>query len=200
MQWSKLKRRVESLFAPSVASRVELRMTNYRKVADWEGRAWITIDKKEVWNFCTLKYFVERGRLVTGIRAANGATSWSGPKAGEYYAAIDVADDILEKQGLVSQYYFEGALESYLQVDVADALASDNLVHRALAVLDRRLGKRRLVDLTFRTDEHELVRRLYRFRLAAEGIQRSEPAALPTIETDVSSPLGEEIRECEPPR
>jgi capsid protein len=56
MQWSKAKQRVEVLFTPKASGRVELRTTNYRRVADWEGRGWITIDGVEAWNFCTMRY------------------------------------------------------------------------------------------------------------------------------------------------
>jgi hypothetical protein len=74
MQWSRLKKQVESRFAPSVAGRVELRTTNYRHVHDGEGRGWITIDKEEVHNFCTLKYWVERNLLLAGIREAKASS------------------------------------------------------------------------------------------------------------------------------
>jgi hypothetical protein len=79
MQWSKLKARVESFFAPAVAGRVELRTTNYRHVHDGAGRGWITIDGREVYNFCTQKYWVEGNALSEGIRTANRATDWRDP-------------------------------------------------------------------------------------------------------------------------
>jgi hypothetical protein len=60
MQWSKAKGRVEQLFAPSVAGRVELRTANYRKAPDMEGRSWITIEGVEVYNFCTHRYLLDK--------------------------------------------------------------------------------------------------------------------------------------------
>jgi hypothetical protein len=47
MQWSQMKKQVESFFAPSVAGRVELRSTSYRRSHDGEGRVWITLDGEE---------------------------------------------------------------------------------------------------------------------------------------------------------
>ncbi|MCU0306031.1 MAG: hypothetical protein MUC56_18405 [Thermoanaerobaculales bacterium] len=176
MQWSKLKKRVESFFASSVVGRVELRVTNYRKSHDWEGRAWITIDKEEICNFCTWKYFVEHGKLKRDIQEANNATEWWEPsQRSEYYSAIEQADDILEKQGLVSQYYFEEALETYLQLPIETALASDNFIHRSLAILDRRTGKRRLSEFETRTDEPTVVARLLEFRKSLEGLTEKPP-------------------------
>jgi hypothetical protein len=100
MQWSKAKARVESLFAPSVAGRVELRTANYRKAPDMEGRGWITIEGEEVDNFCTHRYFLDRHMLESGIRAANGATNWRDPEQSDaYHAASEEAQQILETRG-----------------------------------------------------------------------------------------------------
>lgn len=169
MQWSKLKKRVESRFAPSMAGRVELRTTNYRTAHDWEGRGWITIDKEEVHNFCTLKYWIERNALLEGIRAANGATDYREPsQRADYYHAYEQADAILEQRGIMSQAWFEGSLQEYLSLTLEDALAAPNFLHRALAVVDRRLGKRRLKTLQLEPTEHALVVRFLGLRRAAE--------------------------------
>jgi hypothetical protein len=173
MQWSKLKARVESFFAPAVAGRVELRTTNYRHVHDGAGRGWITIDGREVYNFCTQKYWVEGNALSAGIRTANRATDWSDPaQEVAYYEAGAQTEQILEKRGIVCQGGFESALADYLTLSLDDALASDNLVHRALAVLDGRLGKRRLRSLELRADEHPLVKQLLDFRCRVEGVRK----------------------------
>jgi hypothetical protein len=169
MQWSKLKKRVESRFAPSMAGRVELRTTNYRTAHDWEGRGWITIDKEEVHNFCTLKYWVERNALLLGIRAANGATDRRDPaQRADYYHAYEQADAILEQRGILSQGWFENSLQEYLSLTIDEALAAENFLHRALAVIDRRLGKRRLKTLQLSPSERSLVVRFLELRRAAE--------------------------------
>jgi hypothetical protein len=179
MQWSKLKTRVEAYFAPAVAGRVELRTTNYRHVHDGMGRGWITIDGREIHNFCTLRHWIERNALAAGIREANGATDWTDPaQASAYYEAGAQTMEILEKRGILCQGGFESALASYLTLSVDDALASDYLVHRALAVLDARLGKRRLRSIELRGDEQPLVRELLDFRCEAEGVRRPGAIAL----------------------
>lgn len=58
-------------------------------------------------------------------------------------------------------------------------MASDDVMTRALAVLARRLGKRRLATLELRTDESPIVRRLLDLRLEAEGLA-SAPAPAAT--------------------
>lgn len=166
MQWSRLKKEVESRFAPSVAGRVELRTTNYRQVHDWEGRGWITIDKEEVHNFCTLKYWVERNKLLEGFQD----TDWREPaqRAG-YERARDEAEGILEKRGVLSQGWFENSLQEYLSLTIEDALASPNFLHRGLAIVDKRFGKRRLKSFEPSPTDHALVSRLLELRRAAEA-------------------------------
>jgi hypothetical protein len=161
MQWSKLKARVEAFFAPSVAGRVELRTTHYRHVHDGEGRGWITIDGSEVYNFCTLTYWVELNALSADLRSANRGTDFRNPEERQaYFDAGREAERILVERGILSQGWFESSLAEYLTLSIADALDSDDLVHRALAVLDGRLGKRRLQSFALRTDESPLVKRL----------------------------------------
>ncbi len=71
MIWSKLKALVESHFAPSVAGRVELHSTHYRKAHDDQGRGWITVDKKEAWNLCTFRYWRALYESKTMIQASH---------------------------------------------------------------------------------------------------------------------------------
>jgi hypothetical protein len=77
---------------------------------------------------------------------------------------------IFSREGVVSQKFFECSIEAYPSLSIGEALESANFIHRALAMVDRRLGKRRLRSLGLRTDEHPLVLKLYEFRRVAEGI------------------------------
>jgi hypothetical protein len=178
MQWSKLKKQVESRFASSMAGRVELRTTHYRHTHDSEGRGWITIDKEEVHNFCTLKFWIEQNALLEGIRSANNVTNYRDPaqRAG-YYHAYEQAEAILDQRGIRSQGWFEESLRDYLSLTLEEALASTNFLHRALAVIDKRLGKRRLKVLQVSPGEHPLVSRFLELRRAAEFPAHVEGAA-----------------------
>ena len=61
-------------------------------------------------------------------------------------------------------------LKRYLTLPIDDALKSPSPLVRGLAVIDRRVGKRRLRSLDIGPDEHPLVRELYQLRREAEGI------------------------------
>ncbi len=52
--WSKTKKKLESLICDSLKDRVEYFCSNYR-MHDGIERAYITIDKQEILNMCTLK-------------------------------------------------------------------------------------------------------------------------------------------------
>lgn len=52
--WSKTKKKLEDLLCDSLKERLEYHCSNYR-MHDGIGRTYITIDKKEVLNMCTLK-------------------------------------------------------------------------------------------------------------------------------------------------
>lgn len=164
-RWSKLKSRVEAFFAPSVAGRVELRIAGYRWDRDREGRGWITVDGVEVHNFCTFTQWRESAALQPDLvelsalpQAGSGASDHAGLPVG----------DLLESRGVLSQQQFTQALVSYCNLSLEQALESELFVHRALAVLDGRLGKRRLASLRLSSAEHPLVARLLAFRLSAE--------------------------------
>ena len=65
-------------------------------------------------------------------------------------------------------------LVSYLDQSIAAAMASEEPIHRALAMIDRRLGRRRFEGLRLGDSEHPIVRQLYEVRAAAEGWRKSE--------------------------
>ena len=62
-------------------------------------------------------------------------------------------------------------LEVYLANPIDEALASPSPLLRALAGVDRRVGKRRLRTLDVGPGEHPLVRELYGLRCEAEEIE-----------------------------
>jgi hypothetical protein len=62
----------------------------------------------------------------------------------------------------------DSALFDFLNLSINDAVKSANPIIRAFAIIDRRFGKRRLAYFDD-SQEHPLVKMLYRFRCKAEG-------------------------------
>jgi hypothetical protein len=75
-----------------------------------------------------------------------------------------------------SRFDFIDALESYLNLSIEDAVSSANALIRAIAMLDRRVGKRRLQQVVIDATTHPLITQLYTLRCTAEH--------LPVFDTD----------------
>jgi hypothetical protein len=83
------------------------------------------------------------------------------------------AVDTMSEEGEYTQFTYYHALDEYANMDVATALQSPHVLIRALARLDRRLGRRRFLALGSADLEHPLVRTLTVLRAQAEGWHRS---------------------------
>ena len=141
MRWSKLKQQVEAMFADGVRGRVELRTTRYEKAHDRFGRSWITVDGREVANMSNY--------LACGDSIADGNP------------------DRFEA-GVFAGYDLPLAMREYLALSIDAAIASPNPLIRALAVLDRRAGERRLARID-PAEEVPLVRELLAVRRGVRG-------------------------------
>ena len=152
MQWSKLRSTVESRFAPALGRRVTLHQARYRYAREEVGRVWISID----------------GRDSASFASPNAASGDHAPADAESVRAA----------GTYSDSDAIAELRAFLSMPVAEALVAPSPLLRALAVLDGRVGKRRLGALAAAPDPHPLVRTLLAVRCDAEGVRvgpRAEP-------------------------
>ena len=161
VRWSKLKHTIEDRFADRVQGRAALHATRYGPgLSAAMARAWITWDGVELLNASTIEWLQASRSLMQreqiGFQAARAQLQQAG-----HYSRDDVV----------------GALEHYVTLSIGEAIVSPTMLIRALAMLDRRLGKRRLQEWTFEPHEHPLVRQLYVLRCSAEGIVVPEASA-----------------------
>ncbi len=148
MKWSKLKQRVEANFVPELQERVQLRLVAYRQSHDQPQRGTIVVDGIEWAEFCTIQYEMaryERGRTV----------------------GDDVVQDQMKVEMFQPGWLFTAACFSFLNMSIEDAVASDDPLHRLLAVLDKRVGKRRLLKIRENYLEPELLEKFYQLRVDA---------------------------------
>jgi hypothetical protein len=153
MRWSKLKQQVEAMFAEGVRGRVELRTTRYEKAHDRFGRSWITVDGREIANMSNY--------LGCGDSIADGNPT-----------RFDA--------GVFAAYDLPMAMREYLTLSIDKAIASPNPLIRALAVLDRRAGERRLARID-PAKEVPIVRELLTVR---RGVRGGPAAASPPNAVD----------------
>lgn len=134
--WSKTKKKLDGIICDSLRSRIEFHCSNYR-IHDGIGRIYITVDKKEGYNMCTLKR--------------------------DYYRT--------PVEGIYSQVEFIETLYKYLNSKIEDCIESQNPLVKILLILDRRVGKRRLIKMKESIEkEEEIIRYFYKLRCEAERI------------------------------
>ena len=194
MRWSKLKKQLEDFVCPCLKGRVEFWITNYRKAHDRMGRAYITVDGKEVVNMCSIKKEIaiynaekelkdsknvnldqdgfEQDRMYELLRRegfSEDTLSW----IAENRKINRMAHKKVEEEDVFSQYDFLEAVEKFLNSSIEESLKSDNSIVKALALIDRRVGKRTLNMLKESIEqESELVRYFYSLRCQAEQIEQ----------------------------
>jgi hypothetical protein len=170
MQWSQLKKRIEDTFAESVQGRVEVWATRYRHAHDQEGEAWITFDKERIISMGTWTYEKKADEVRTKLREESGCTDYRNPEhRSGYYSAYDKADEIVHRQGHYPLWDAYKAFFEYLNLSIDEILTSENPIVKALGMLDKRFGKRRLK--TFDAEaESVLVKKLYECRCKCDGL------------------------------
>jgi hypothetical protein len=171
MQWSRLRSTLEARFAPALQGRVRLHQARYRHANEEVGRVWVAVDGEELAAFATgarWRHVREAADRLMDEREARG-----GPAA--YEQAVADAAAAARQAGVHGDDDALNELETYLSLPIDDALASDSPLLRALAVLDARVGKRRLRELATAPANHPLVATLLRLRCDAEGIRIGPP-------------------------
>ena len=158
MQWSKRKKRVESFFADSVKGRIELRATHYRATHDQQGRGYITFDKNEVWSMCTLSFYSDEYERIYKL-VSDEVTP---------YKAQLLVHEQLKSEGRLSQYLYYESLDEYCNNTIEESLTSPNLLIRCLAMLDSRLGQRRILTIDL-DEESQMVVKFYKIRRACDN-------------------------------
>jgi hypothetical protein len=75
--------------------------------------------------------------------------------------------------GIIERKEFISLLEEYLELSIEEALNSKHVLIKGLAVIDRRVGKRRLMELDFTELDNEFLFKLYKARCEVEGIDKA---------------------------
>lgn len=164
VRWSRVKSRVRALLAGAVKDRVDFHSTRYRRAHDSDGRAWITLDGEEVLNMATIVAWRTQYDMAYRMKEAFNGDSMA------FNAGWDYAKEYMRDESIFWQHEFGQALFKYPNLPIDEILSSPNPLIRAIGVLDRRVGRARLIGL-LKDEPHPLVMRLGAFRSVAEDWQ-----------------------------
>lgn len=162
--WSGTRKKLEEDYlCPALRGRVRYFATVYSKCPDHEGRAAILVDGVEVLKSSYYEYAPVYWALQSELRRLEEA---------DWREAAQKAEQTVLDRGLFDQRDVYAAFQEFDNQSIEASLSSENPIVRIFALLDRRLGKRRLAALED-TMEQELdwVRPFYRLRMEAEGLR-----------------------------
>lgn len=157
MKWSKLRKLLKDRLADNLKNRLDYNLTTYKNSTGFIGRAWITWDGKEIINFSNQDTW-------------NQYQSYSNETAETHYISHKKIDDAERTEGNViekgefSKYDFAENAFKFLNINVQDAIKSDNIILKALAVVDKKTGKRTLTELS-KLENHPMIKYLIELRL-----------------------------------
>jgi len=155
MQFSKIKKQMLSFVAPSLRPRLDLYATVDRHFHDGEARIWMTLDGEEIFRAEDLRFTHEVDRRYALAKARLPQkperitveifqSDWY-KTSRELYKKIEHE---LEQEGWHANYNVQQDLLLYPTLSIDEALSHPHAFIRGFALLDRRVGKRRLERLT----------------------------------------------------
>ncbi len=159
--WSGIKKKLETEYlAQSLRGHIQYYATSYSKSPDHEGRAAIRYDGKEIIKGCYWNNWMKAELFPRDEKWEKRMTTENA-----------YMDDTALKLGVFDQRCFYRAFEEFDNQSIEESLASDNLIVRIFAILDRRTGKRRLllIQKTIK-DEPETFQEFFAIRAKAENI------------------------------
>ena len=159
--WSGIRKTLESEYlAESLKGHISYFATSYSRSPDHEGRAAIRYNGKEI---------------IKGCYYHNWTKAASFPKDEKYEKRMKEAfafiDDTAIKLGVFDQRCFYEAFDEFDNQSIEKSLYSENLLVRIFAVLDRRVGKRKLISMKETIEnEDDTFKEFFTIRMNAEGI------------------------------
>ncbi|WP_046226115.1 SF0329 family protein [Paenibacillus dauci] len=186
MSWSKLKQNLESFLAPALDGRVEYRATSYSYMTGKSGNCYITVDKKNIFNMndktSPIRWYQTEQEIKTDpelqipvspeeIEAIRKETNGNVPEERMKVMARNrkvttYAKEILTAQTALSKSNFTAVATRFLASSIEDSLESSDILLNILALMDRRVGKKRILSMSSTIKlKHPIVQYFYELRL-----------------------------------
>lgn len=185
MSWSKLKQQLEGFLSPALTGRVGYRATGYRYLPDRSGICYLAVDKKDILNMNDrsglIKWYETEQEIRNDpdiqvpvdqeeIEAIRTETQGAVPEerlpviARARKSAVH-AKQLMLAQAALSKSNFTAAATIFLSTSIEESLESPDILLNILALIDRRVGKKRIVNLSGKIKaKHSAVQYFYELR------------------------------------
>lgn len=165
LSWSAMRKILEQEnICESLKGRIQYFATRYRKSHDQEGRVAIRLDGEEIFQSDFYDWDIKRHEAWDEINETQGRKT-SYRESGEQMEL-----GALNKGGF-DQFSFYRAFHYYYNSSINESLQSPDPVVRLFAILDKRIGKRRLQNLLADIElQPEWLQVFYRLRFNADAI------------------------------
>lgn len=188
MIWSKMKQLLENFLTPALAGRVEYLSTSYRYSPDKNGQCCIAVDNKKIFNMrdgtTGMKWYQSEQdikndpALVIPLSEAEieHIRKETGGKVPEERLAVIARDrkllayakETMGAQVALSKSDFYKTANVFLTQPIEASLASTDILLNCLALMDRRVGKKRIMDMEKSVKmKHPIVQYFYGLRRSA---------------------------------
>lgn len=188
MIWSKMKPLLENFLAPALAGRVGYLSTSYRYSPDKNGQCCIAVDNKKIFNMkdgtTGMKWYQSEqdikndAAVVIPLSDAEieHIRKETGGKVPEERLAVIAGDrkllayakETMAAQLALSKSDFYKTADVFLSQPIENSLASKDILLNCLALLDRRVGKKRIMDMEQSVKmKHPIVQYFYALRRGA---------------------------------
>ncbi|QNK56507.1 hypothetical protein [Paenibacillus sp. PAMC21692] len=186
MSWSKLKQNLESFLSPALNGRFEYRSTSYRYLPDKAGLCYIAVDKKNVFNMTDTTNLIRWYQTELEIKndpdiripvnheeieAIRKETKGAVPEDRLIVIArnrkiTEHAKELLSAQSALSKSNFVVVANQFLSSPIEESMESNDILLNVLALMDRRVGKKRLLNMADNMKlKHPVVQFFYELRL-----------------------------------
>lgn len=186
MAWSKMKQQLESFLCPALFGKVEYSATSYRYLPDKAGQCYITVNKKNVFNMNDVTTLI---RWYQGPQEIMNDAGIQIPINDEEIETIrkdtkgtvpedrlkvivrnrkisEHAKELLSAQTTLSKSNFNVVATKFLSISIDESMESNDILLNVLALVDRRVGKKRLLNMTEQMKlKHPIVQFFYELRL-----------------------------------
>jgi len=185
MNWNKLKKQLEGFLAPALEGRVEYVASGYRYLPDKKTQCYMVVDKKEVFNIkedsLMIRWYQTEQEIKNDASIYLDVTSEDLEKVRKEMGDKIPADrlSIIAKKNKLSEYSkevfkaqsnlyktdFQKSVLIFLSEPIDKCLESDDILLNIFALMDRRVGKKRIVNMERQMQmKHPVVKYFYNLR------------------------------------